>query len=59
MLYGKSLAMLQTGVRHLEAKDIPIPGIDDDGAILKLEDAELAIKALARKLEGAESVFPD
>ena len=29
--------MVQTGVRTLEARDVPIPEIDDDSAILRLE----------------------
>ncbi len=29
--------MVQTGVRTLEPRDVPIPDIDDDGAILRLE----------------------
>lgn len=32
-----SFAMVQTGNRTLEAQDIPIPDIDDDSALLKLE----------------------
>ena len=32
-----SFAMVQTGVRTLEPRDVPIPEIDDDSAILKLE----------------------
>ncbi|XOV90512.1 MAG: zinc-binding dehydrogenase [Pseudomonadota bacterium] len=37
MLPKKSFAMVQTGVRCLEARDIAIPDIDEDSAILKLE----------------------
>ena len=32
-----SFAMVQTGVRHLEPRDVPIPDIEDDAAILQLE----------------------
>lgn len=32
-----SFAMVQTGVCTLEARDVPIPDIDDDSAILRLE----------------------
>ncbi len=32
-----SFAMVQTGVRNLEPRDVPIPDIDDDSAILRLE----------------------
>jgi threonine dehydrogenase-like Zn-dependent dehydrogenase len=32
-----SFAMVQTGVRTLEPRDVPIPEIDDDSAILQLE----------------------
>ncbi|MFN3237325.1 MAG: zinc-binding dehydrogenase [Pseudomonadales bacterium] len=37
MLPQKSFAMVQTDVRCLEARDIAIPDIDEDSAILKLE----------------------
>ena len=37
LLPAKSFAMLQTGPRQLEARDIAIPDIDDDSAILELE----------------------
>ena len=37
MLPRNSFAMVQTGVRCLEAQDIPIPDIDEGSAILKLE----------------------
>ncbi len=37
MLPDKSFAMVQTGPRQLEARDIAIPDIDDDSAILELE----------------------
>ena len=32
-----SFAMVQTGPRALEPRDVPLPDINDDGAILKLE----------------------
>lgn len=32
-----SFAMVQTGPRALEPRDVPLPDIDDDGAILRLE----------------------
>lgn len=34
---AKTLAMVQTAPRRLERRDIPIPPIDDDSAILKIE----------------------
>ncbi|HEX7036671.1 MAG TPA: zinc-binding dehydrogenase [Pseudomonadales bacterium] len=37
MLPKTSLAMVQTGVRTLEPRELPIPDIDDDSAILRLE----------------------
>jgi threonine dehydrogenase-like Zn-dependent dehydrogenase len=37
MIPSKSLAMVQTGPRALEARDIPIPEIDDDTALLQIE----------------------
>ncbi|MBN7796914.1 zinc-dependent alcohol dehydrogenase [Parahaliea mediterranea] len=37
MLPKTSFAMVQTGVRTLEARDVPIPDIDDESAILKIE----------------------
>ncbi len=37
MLPKKSLAMVQTAVRTLERRDLPIPDIDDNSAILKVE----------------------
>ncbi len=37
MLPSKSFAMVQTGPRKLEPRDIDIPEIDDDSAILELE----------------------
>ena len=37
VLPSKSFAMVQTGPRQLEARDIAIPDIDDDSAILELE----------------------
>jgi threonine dehydrogenase-like Zn-dependent dehydrogenase len=33
----KSFAMVQTGERRLEPKDLPIPDIDENSALLKLE----------------------
>ena len=36
-LPATSFAMVQTGVRTLEPRDLPIPDIDDDSAILRLE----------------------
>jgi threonine dehydrogenase-like Zn-dependent dehydrogenase len=36
-LPAKSFAMVQTGVRTLEPKDLPIPDIDADSALLQLE----------------------
>jgi len=37
MLPKKSFAMVQTGVRALEPRDIPIPEIDEESAILEIE----------------------
>ncbi len=37
MLPKSSFAMVQTGPRALEARDVPIPDIDEDSAILELE----------------------
>ena len=37
MLPKNSFAMVQTGVRSLEPRDIPIPEIDENSAILELE----------------------
>lgn len=37
MLPKKSFAMVQTGVRALEPRDIPIPEIDEESAILEVE----------------------
>jgi threonine dehydrogenase-like Zn-dependent dehydrogenase len=34
---AKSLAMVQTGVRKLEPRDVPIPAIDDESALLRIE----------------------
>ena len=34
---GKSFAMVQTGVGKLTPRDVPIPDIDDDSALLELE----------------------
>jgi len=34
---SKSLAMVQTGPRQLEPQDLPIPEIDDDTALLRIE----------------------
>jgi threonine dehydrogenase-like Zn-dependent dehydrogenase len=34
---AKSLAMVQTGVRKLEPRDLPIPAIDDESALLRIE----------------------
>ena len=34
---AKTLAMVQTGVRKLEPRDLPIPEIDDDSALLRIE----------------------
>ncbi len=36
-LPAKSFAMVQTGVRTLEPRDLPIPEIDEDSALLQLE----------------------
>ena len=33
----KSFAMVQTGIRKLEARDLPIPDIDEDSGLLMLE----------------------
>jgi threonine dehydrogenase-like Zn-dependent dehydrogenase len=33
----KTLAMVQTGVRKLEPRDLPVPEIDDDSALLRVE----------------------
>jgi 2-desacetyl-2-hydroxyethyl bacteriochlorophyllide A dehydrogenase len=37
MLPKTAFAMVQTGVRELQGRDIPIPDIDDDSAILQIE----------------------
>jgi threonine dehydrogenase-like Zn-dependent dehydrogenase len=37
MLPKTSFAMVQTGVRELRGRDIPLPQIDDDSAILQIE----------------------
>jgi 2-desacetyl-2-hydroxyethyl bacteriochlorophyllide A dehydrogenase len=37
MIPKTSFAMVQTAERKLEGRDIPIPDIDDDGAILQIE----------------------
>lgn len=37
MLPKTSFAMVQTGVRQLEPMDVPIPDIDNDSALLKIE----------------------
>lgn len=37
MLPKTTLAMVQTGVRRLEARDLPMPEIDDDSAVLRIE----------------------
>jgi threonine dehydrogenase-like Zn-dependent dehydrogenase len=34
---SKTLAMVQTGVRQLEARELPVPDIDDDSALLRVE----------------------
>jgi threonine dehydrogenase-like Zn-dependent dehydrogenase len=34
---AKTLAMVQTGVRKLEPRDLPIPEIDDESALLRIE----------------------
>ncbi len=34
---SKTLAMVQTGVRKLEPRDLPIPDIDDESALLRIE----------------------
>jgi threonine dehydrogenase-like Zn-dependent dehydrogenase len=34
---ARSLAMVQTGVRRLEPRDVPIPAIDDESALLRIE----------------------
>ena len=36
-LPSKSFAMVQTGIGELTPKDVPIPDIDDDSALLRLE----------------------
>ena len=33
----KTLAMVQTGPRALEPRDLPVPEIDDDSALLRVE----------------------
>ena len=33
----KTLAMVQTGPRALEPRDLPVPEIGDDGALLRIE----------------------
>ena len=37
MIPSKSMAMVQTGPRALEPQDLPIPEIDDDTALLRIE----------------------
>jgi threonine dehydrogenase-like Zn-dependent dehydrogenase len=37
MARGKTLAMVQTGPRRLEARDLPIPEITDDTALMRIE----------------------
>ncbi len=37
MIPSKSLAMVQTGPRALEPRDLPIPEIDADTALLRIE----------------------
>jgi threonine dehydrogenase-like Zn-dependent dehydrogenase len=37
MAPAKTLAMVQTGVRKLEPRDLPIPAIDDESALLRVE----------------------
>jgi threonine dehydrogenase-like Zn-dependent dehydrogenase len=37
MLPKTTLAMVQTGPRRLEARELPMPAIDDDSAILRVE----------------------
>ena len=37
MLPKSSFAMVQTGTRKIQPRDIPIPDIDEDSAILELE----------------------
>ncbi len=37
MIPSKTLAMVQTGPRQLEPRDLPIPDISDDSALLKIE----------------------
>lgn len=37
MLPKKSMAMVQTAPRKLEARELPIPQIADDSAILRIE----------------------
>lgn len=54
MLPKTSFAMVQTGTRLLEPRDIPIPEIDDDTAILELE----ACGICGSDLEQYEGVIP-
>jgi threonine dehydrogenase-like Zn-dependent dehydrogenase len=37
MLPKKTLAMVQTGKRQLEAKNLPVPQVSDDSAIMRIE----------------------
>ena len=37
MLPKKTMAMVQTGPRKLERRDLPIPAISDDSAIIRIE----------------------
>ena len=37
MLPKKTMAMVQTGVRRIEPRDIPLPDIDADSALLQVE----------------------
>ena len=37
MLPKKTMAMVQTGVRQIEPRDIPLPDIDADSALLQVE----------------------
>lgn len=37
MPVAKTLAMVQTGIRKLEPRDLPVPEIDDDSALLRIE----------------------
>jgi hypothetical protein len=69
---SKTLAMVQTAVRRLEPRDLPIPETEiSDDATLDVEnedtkrrvrestdgrDAELAIRTRAREIEGEEAI---